>query len=92
MDVQAHIPAALCALHNFIQQLDPDTFFTPEFQAECLERNEEEDGDLAAYGIIAEGAVGATEQPRAKQRRDCIAEAMWKDYCHESREYEAVHM
>ena len=62
MDVQTHIPAALCALHNFIQQLDPDTFFTPEFQAEHLEHNEEEDGDLAAYRIIAEGAIGATER------------------------------
>jgi hypothetical protein len=32
LDTQAHIPAALCAIHNFIQILDPDTFFTPEFQ------------------------------------------------------------
>ena len=68
MDVQAHIPAVLCALHNFIQQLDPDTFFTPEFQAECLKRNEEEDGDLAPYRIIAEGAISATERRRAEQR------------------------
>ena len=85
MDVQAAIPAALCAIHNFIQQVDPEMFFTPEFQVHHLECTQEDDGDVAAAGALAEGPVDAAEQRRADERRDHIAEVMWQDYCCEAR-------
>ena len=64
MDVQAHIPVALCAIHNFIQQLDPEAFFTPEFQAECLEQMNAGNGDEdeAGLGFLADGPVGVAER------------------------------
>ena len=27
MDIQVHVPAALCALHNFMHSQEPDTYF-----------------------------------------------------------------
>lgn len=87
MEVQARIPAALCAIHNFIQRLDPETFFTPEFQALRLEHiQEDDDGDTSGYGNLADGPVDAAERHRADGRRDQIAEAMWEDYRRELRE------
>ena len=88
MDMQAHIPVALCAIHNFIQWLDPKAFFTPEFQAERLEQMSAVDGDEDKTDLefLADGPVGVAERRRAEERRDRIAEIMWRDYCHESRQ------
>ncbi|KAF9221223.1 hypothetical protein BS17DRAFT_711872, partial [Gyrodon lividus] len=33
MDIQTRMPAALCAIHNFIQDFDHNTFFEPKFEA-----------------------------------------------------------
>ena len=70
MDVQARIPVALCAIHNFIQRLDPEAFFTPEFQAERLEQMNAGDGDEdeAGLGFLADGPVGVAERRRAEER------------------------
>ncbi|KAF8546136.1 hypothetical protein OG21DRAFT_1427876, partial [Imleria badia] len=78
MDVQARIPVALCAIHNFIQWLDPKR----------LEQMNAVDGDEdeTDLGFLADGPVGAAERRRAEERRDHIAEIMWQDYCHESRQ------
>ena len=64
MDVQACILVALCAIHNFIQWLDPEAFFTPEFQAEHLEQMNAVDGDedKIDLGFLADGPVGAAER------------------------------
>ena len=69
MDVQARIPVALCAIHNFIQRLDPKAFFTPEFQAEHLEQMNAVDGDKDEIdlGFLADGPVGAAERRRAEE-------------------------
>ena len=91
MDVQARIPAALCAIHNFIQCLDPDTFFTPEFQARRLEDTQDDD-DAGDLGVCAEGPVTTAERRRAEEQWDMIAERMWQDYCWESREREHERM
>ena len=55
---------ALCAIHNFIQWLDPEVFFTPEFQAERLEQMNTVDGDKDEIdlGFLADGPVGAAER------------------------------
>ena len=64
MDVQVRILVALCAIHNFIQQLDPKAFFTPEFQAERSEQMNAVDGDKdeTDLGFLADGPVGAAER------------------------------
>jgi hypothetical protein len=86
MDIQAHIPVALCAIHNFVQHLDPDVFFIPEFQVEHLERLQEDDGDVEVPGQLAEGPVDPAEWRRAEQHHDHIADLMWADYCEEARQ------
>ena len=69
MDVQARIPVALCAIHTFIQWLDPEAFFTPEFQAEHLEQMNAIDGDEdeTDLGFLADSPVGAAERRRAEE-------------------------
>ena len=67
LDVQAHIPAALCAIHNFIQMLDPDTFFMPEFQTHRLERAAEDD-EATVLGVLGEGPADVAERWRAEDR------------------------
>jgi hypothetical protein len=61
------VSAALCAIHNFIQILDPDTFFTPEFQAHQLERAGEDD-EATTLGVLGEGPADAAERRRAENR------------------------
>ena len=48
MDIQACMPTALCALHNFIQQFDTDTFNDPEFNWDYMWFNENEEPPLDA--------------------------------------------
>jgi len=66
MEVQACLPAALCALHNFICKHDPD-MFDHEFDGVPLD----DEFDIAR-GELGDG--------RADQRRDAITSAMWEDY------------
>ena len=76
MDIQAWIPVALCAIHNFVRQYDPDAFFDPELT----------EGDLSAelggdeLGVLDDGPADAAERRQADQRRDNIAQEMWEDY------------
>ena len=88
MDMQVCIPVALCAIHNFIQWLDPEMFFTPEFQVECLEQMNAVDGDEdeTDLGFLTDSPVGAAKRWREEEWCDRIVEIMWWDYCHESRQ------
>jgi hypothetical protein len=72
MEVQARLPAALAAIHNFIREYDPG-----EIQ-EYLDDDEivEHEG----HGLLAQGAVTATEKDAANDRRDTIAHDMWIQY------------
>jgi hypothetical protein len=69
MEVQARIPAALAAIHNFISILNPhDQPISSTF-----------DGAAQMYDNVDEDA----EAPRpndSDQRRDMIAQKMWNDY------------
>ena len=65
LDIQACIPAALCTIHNFIQMLDPDTFFMLEFQAHRLERAAEDD-EATVLGVLGEGPADVAERRRAE--------------------------
>ncbi|OJA15210.1 hypothetical protein AZE42_12807 [Rhizopogon vesiculosus] len=79
MDIQARIPAALCALHNFIQKYHPDTF-NLESDGNLLEINHD-----VALGELGDGPPDAAEQRKADQQREIIARDMWADYLNEHR-------
>ena len=76
MDIQARIPIALCAIHNFVCRFDPDALFDPELT----------EGDLSAelggdeLGVLSDGPADVAERRRADQHRDNIAQDMWEDY------------
>ncbi|KAG2340847.1 hypothetical protein BDR05DRAFT_889261, partial [Suillus weaverae] len=77
MEVQARIPAALCANHNFIHRYDPAAFMVNDDDFEVF------GGDGGDVGELAEGPADRTEQQRAEQRREAITAEMWDDYCAE---------
>ena len=60
MEIQVRILAALCAIHNFIQDLDPEMFFKPEFEAHRQAQMAEDD-DVESFGDLGEGAVDVVE-------------------------------
>jgi hypothetical protein len=76
MEVQARIPGALCAIHNFICKYDPDTF-DAELGGEVFA------GDGGDSGELAEGPADRAERQRAESRREAITAEMWEDYCAE---------
>jgi hypothetical protein len=73
MAIQARIPPALCAVHNFIHIHDEDEIH--EFVPDLHDQNP---GDF--YGELAAGPAVRAEKERAEIRRDNIAQAMWESY------------
>lgn len=76
MAVQARIPPAMAALHNFILKHDP-------VEWEDILNMEIEDpnpGTRNDSGRLAEGPTDAAEKERSESRRDSIAQAMWDSY------------
>ena len=86
MSIQALIPPALAALHNFIRQYDPD---------EIQMYDNGDDGDdnhepiqllfqMAPHpeslGELGNGPLTQEETVQANERRDRIAGAMWEQY------------
>ena len=70
LEIQAQIPAALCAIHNFICTHDTnDTLTEPEFM-DYTNDNHDHDASMAA----------AAEADHSSERRDIIAQQMWDDY------------
>ena len=75
--VQAQIPAALCAIHNFIRIHD----------GEEEEKGEEEDGDDivdqqndAGDLFVRQGEGQRAENDAVVARRNNIAQKMWQEY------------
>jgi len=79
MDVQARLPIALCAIHNFIHQYDPEAFFDLEFTEGDL--STEPGGDEP--GVLGDGPADVAERRQADQRHNNITQDMWEDYQHE---------
>jgi hypothetical protein len=79
LEVQARIPAALCAIHNFIRTHEPSQ---PEDDGESGDEVDGDqqypDDDQAMDG--AADAGGENLDGRAHQMCKEIAEAMWADY------------
>lgn len=72
MTIQAQIPPALCAIHNFICVHDADEIYEFDDDAQDL--------DTENYSDLAQGPAGAAEKTRAGLKRDQIADAMWESY------------
>jgi hypothetical protein len=72
MDLQARLPAALAAIHNFIRDLDPTDL------NDFREAVDIEPGWRS--GDLADGVPQRAERERANNRREEIAEAMWVQY------------
>jgi hypothetical protein len=83
MHVQARLPLALCAIHNFIRCYNPDDMFDLgiDLDDQHLPANDGDDeypsGPPAGFG---EGPADRAERRRADERRDNIAQEMWIDY------------
>ena len=85
MDIQARVPAALCALHNFMRRHEPDALFSDLDDVEeewNLLMDMEEEVDEEFYGHLGDGLTTAAERRRAEALHDCIAQDMWLDYQH----------
>lgn len=69
LDVQARIPAALCAIHNFIRECDPSEGELPGANI-----------SFAYGGNNQNVGIFDNTDDESDTRRDRIAEEMWKDY------------
>ena len=80
MDIQARIPPALCALHNFIRRHDPsdieDYTIMTELDYSHIQVDDPGIGDLAMHVLTA------ADRGHADEAREQIAQAMWNDYQH----------
>ena len=78
MNIQARIPPALAALHNFIHKHDPHDL-------DDYENIEDPQPGSRAAGQVAEGQLAAglprvAERGQANAMRDRIAQDMWQQY------------
>jgi len=73
LDVQAQIPTALCAIHNFIQIHDADEADVLRDSSYTANYDSGEDPPM----MVVTGTDG---QEGSDERRGCIAQAMWEDY------------
>jgi len=76
MEIQARIPPALCAVHNFIHHNDPSDF------DDTSDPNDIPGSHATGGGIgdLAIRAINAAERERAQSNRDKIATEMWNSY------------
>jgi hypothetical protein len=82
MKVQAQIPSALVALHNFIlehDEADLDRWIIDE-QAEDSSRGVRRTQEIDFGSLASTARVSPAEKRHAETRRDEIAKAMWDDY------------
>jgi hypothetical protein len=90
MSIQALIPPALAALHNFIREYDPDEIHMYDSDDDDEPRDLQHGVHPGSVGELGAGQVSPDERVRANERRDRIAAAMWEQYQHHI-ESHAVH-
>jgi hypothetical protein len=77
MKIQARIPVALAALHNFIQQHNPDG-------AQAIQLTGEEErvflDDDEAHNVDEMAEEEEEERTEMQVKRDQIAQEMWESY------------
>jgi hypothetical protein len=76
MSIQAQIPPALAATHNFIRMHDTDEII--DF-GDILDEPVVP-SSIDSFGKLSDGPSQQAEQHRAKITRDDIAQDMWDDY------------
>lgn len=89
MDIQARIPAALAAIHNFIRAHDsPEINDYSEYREHMTAEPAPDAPSNIAYGEgeLATGLPRTAEKTAASERRDGIALAMWAQYQAELRQ------
>jgi DDE superfamily endonuclease len=74
LDIQARIPTALCAIHNFIREHDLDE----ETSLGDVDDSDHNDDD--GNNNLTGAANAAPEEDEVSARRDAIALEMWQDY------------
>lgn len=85
MDIQARIPPALAAVHNFISKYD-----STDLEQILQEMDNGNNGGEARdyhFGTLSEGVTTPAETEQAKTKRDSIAHAMWESYLQECDEW-----
>jgi hypothetical protein len=82
MSVQVCILLALCALHNFIVQHDPEDseIDLDEDEEEFGGVQVEEDINLTLFGGLGFGAISHEVQDCASRKWDRLASEMWREY------------
>jgi hypothetical protein len=87
MSIQAKIPPALAALHNFIIDHDPqdiDEYLSGDPRSDDIHEDDLDPNpgqpQNNEFGRLADGAVTQAEKARATIARNQIAEVMWVDY------------
>jgi hypothetical protein len=76
MEIQARIPAALCALHNFIRRNDPSDI--EDFTS--VTDNSHIRVDNPGIGNLAISTITPARRQMADDRREQIAQEMWDSY------------
>ncbi|KAJ6525029.1 hypothetical protein DFH09DRAFT_888641, partial [Mycena vulgaris] len=82
MKIQARIPAALAALHNFILEHDPDDHVDPELWDPSPGATVDPDAvaALRLQGELATERRTSEESEAGERLRDHIADEMWVQY------------
>jgi hypothetical protein len=80
MDIQAHLPPALAALHNFIWKHDLISLILLMMRIHSQGHTRGGPAAAAEEGQLAEGLAEAAEKQQANERWDRIAWEMWTQY------------
>ena len=89
LDVQARLPPALAAIHNFIRTHDPDDIA----DYRDVENDPEPGARSNRRGVLGQLAgqlPRAAEKAQANAKRDAIAEAIWLQYRGELKRRDAM--
>ncbi|KIO00923.1 hypothetical protein M404DRAFT_151496, partial [Pisolithus tinctorius Marx 270] len=81
IDIQARIPAALCAVHNFIRTHGESEEGTDDISLDEDDEGEQQPGPRT-NPQATEGTRNLEEDILMRGMRDDIATAMWADYQH----------
>lgn len=84
MSIQARVPPAAAAIHNFILEHDPVEL--EDMIAEGIQDPNPGSMPTEDFGSLAGGPPSNAEKERAKIKRDIIAQAMWDNYVQVLRE------
>lgn len=83
MEIQAHVPPGLAAIHNFILKYDPtdiDAYLNSSDSDFDPTPGTVQNNEFGVLSVLSNGAVTVAEKMHATQNRDEIAGGIWEDY------------